>query len=68
MTTAQAAQILDVTARRVCQLIATGQLAARKSGRDWSITPQALRRVQDQPRRRYPGAVEPAGIRHSSGA
>ena len=43
MITAEAAQILGISARRVRALIATGKLAATKAGRDWNISRDSVR-------------------------
>jgi excisionase family DNA binding protein len=45
LTTAQAAARLGVNASRVRQLILSGQLKARKVGRDWLIDERSLKAV-----------------------
>jgi excisionase family DNA binding protein len=41
-TTAQAAELLDVTPARVRQMVARGEIASEKMGRDRFITPEAI--------------------------
>lgn len=48
LTTAEAAEALGVTPRRVRQLIAEGRLAAKKAGRDYVIDPRGLKAVEDR--------------------
>ncbi len=52
LTTAQVATILGVEPRRVRQLIERGQLHAERTGRDWLIDPQDLKRYKPQKRGR----------------
>lgn len=51
LTTAQAAAILDVSRRRVSELIALGTLVAEKPGRDWQIDPASVEAYKNSPRR-----------------
>jgi excisionase family DNA binding protein len=48
LTTAQAADQLGVTVRRVQALINAGRLPAQKVGRDWLIEEKDLRLVEDR--------------------
>jgi len=49
--TAQAAERLGVSVRRVVFLIHAGRLPAKKIGRDWMIDPKDLEKVwKDRPR------------------
>lgn len=43
LTTEQAAARLGVSPRRVRAMIAAGRLAAQQVGRDWLISPEAIR-------------------------
>jgi excisionase family DNA binding protein len=49
LTTAQAAERLGVTTRRVQQLIKSGRLPAEKFGRDFAIEESDLEAVKDRP-------------------
>lgn len=49
LTTAQAAQALGVSARRIRALIAAGRLRATRAGRDWAITEVDLAAVARRP-------------------
>lgn len=49
LTTAQAAQKLNVTPRRVRALIERGQLLATRHGRDWVIFAHDLARLERRP-------------------
>ena len=49
ISTKEAAERLDVSARRVRQLIASGQLAATKVGRDYIISAAAVEAYEPQP-------------------
>ncbi len=49
MTTAEAADALGITPRRVRALIASGRLKARRYGRDWSISEEAIEAVRERP-------------------
>ncbi|WP_431954242.1 helix-turn-helix domain-containing protein [Nocardia lijiangensis] len=52
MTTAQAAEILQVTQRQVARLTASGQLVAtRRIGRAWLLDAASVHRLAQQPRR-----------------
>ncbi len=42
MTTNEAADILNLSRRRVLALIKTGQLPAERHGRDWWIAPETV--------------------------
>ncbi len=46
MTIPEAAALLGVTAATLRQQIANGRLAARKAGRDWSVTPREVERYR----------------------
>jgi excisionase family DNA binding protein len=48
LTTAEAADQLGITSRRVRQLIADGRIAAKKVGRDYVIDPRSLKAVEDR--------------------
>lgn len=48
LTTAQAAQRLGISPRRIRALIAAGRLPARPHGRDWSIREADLALVSDR--------------------
>jgi excisionase family DNA binding protein len=54
LTTDQAAARLGITARRVRQMIAQGQLPAQRLGRDWLIEEAALAAVATRPGPGYP--------------
>lgn len=54
ITTADAAQRLGVSDRRVRQLIRSGLLPAVRLGRDWLIEPAALAQVAGRPKRGWP--------------
>ena len=49
MTTSEAARILNTSPRQVRALIADKRLRATRRGRDWHITPGALRAVKIGP-------------------
>lgn len=51
MTVTEAAEKLGVSPQRVRAMIASGLLAAKKNGRDWVITAQALAKVQRMDRK-----------------
>lgn len=46
LTTNEAADILNITPRRVRALINAGRLPAEKHGRDWAIEPEDLELVK----------------------
>lgn len=57
MTTDEAAAVLQVTRRRVQELIRLGTLQATKRGRDWMIDPASVEAYKNSPRkpgRRWP--------------
>jgi excisionase family DNA binding protein len=54
LTTAAAAARLGITPGRIRQLIAAGQLAATRHGRDWLIQEEALAAVAQRPGPGYP--------------
>ena len=49
LTTAEAAEELGITVRRVRALITAERLKATKFGRDWAIRPVDLNAVRDRP-------------------
>lgn len=51
MTTAEAAAILQVSRRRVNELITLGTLQAEKFGRDWQINPASVEAYKNSPRK-----------------
>lgn len=57
ITTAQAAQQLGVSVRRVQALIKARRLPAEKVGRDWLISESNLERVAERKTGRPPKAV-----------
>jgi excisionase family DNA binding protein len=52
LTTAEAARELNVTQRRIQQLIKAGELRAQRFGRDWLIDARDLAKVKRRPRGR----------------
>lgn len=62
MTTAEVAALLGITAGTVRDAIAAGRLTARRTGRDWSVTPAAVERYRAQSLGR-PGR-RPGKVRH----
>ena len=50
LTTRQAATLLGVSVRRVCQFCESGRLQSRKVGRDWLIPPSEAERFRRIPR------------------
>jgi len=52
-TSAEAAEVLGLDISLVCRYCRTGKIKATKAGRDWIITPTALREFQKIPR--HPG-------------
>lgn len=69
LTTAEAAEILGVTAGRVRAYIAEGRLAAQRmgEGRDWMIRPADVRRFQRRPPGR-PAQPVPVQPKHTAAA
>jgi excisionase family DNA binding protein len=61
LTTAEAAAILQVSRRRVNELIRLGTLTASKPGRDWEIDPASVEAYRHTPRKpgRTPRAMLP---------
>jgi excisionase family DNA binding protein len=51
LTTAQAAAILQVSRRRVAELIKLGTLVAEKPGRDWLVDPASVEAYKNSPRK-----------------
>jgi excisionase family DNA binding protein len=51
LTTAEAAAALQVTRRRVQELIRLGTLKAKKRGRDWMIDPASVEAYKNSPRK-----------------
>jgi excisionase family DNA binding protein len=51
LTTNEAAAVLQVTRRRVLELIKLGTLRAEKFGRDWQIDPLSLEAYKNSPRK-----------------
>lgn len=54
MTTAEAAVILDVSRRRVLELIRLGTLEATKFGRDWQVDQESVEYYKNSPRKAGP--------------
>lgn len=54
MTTAEAAAILQVSRRRVNELIRLGTLRAEKPGRDWEVDPASVEAYKNSPRKTGP--------------
>jgi len=55
LTTAEAAELLNVSPSRVLQHIKAGRLLAMKIGRDWILTPQAVAAFEPHPNGRRGG-------------
>ena len=64
MTTAEAAAALNVSRRRVNELIKLGTLQAIKPGRDWEIEPASVEAYRDSPRKAGPKRKHPAADPH----
>jgi excisionase family DNA binding protein len=64
--TADAAQQLGVSRRRVLALIATGRLPAWRVGRDWRIDPQILTHVKHRRPGRPPSPRQEQGHANAS--
>ena len=51
LTTAEAAAILQVSRRRVSELIRLGTLTATKFGRDWQVDQESVEAYKKSPRK-----------------
>ena len=61
MTTTEAAAILQVSRRRINELIALGTITATKPGRDWDIDPLSVEAYKNSPRKSGPKPKKETG-------